>query len=69
MARGRMIDNCNLDKYIKIIKPDEFPLLSKEAIEGFKELLFISNRDGLIDFSNPYDSGVVYDLTDIAFIC
>lgn len=72
MPRGRILDKeaiLELDKYIKILKPRLFPSLSQNAINGFEKLLILSNREGLIDFTNPYDYGMIYTIEDIAFNC
>lgn len=72
MPRDRILDKeaiLELDKYIKILKPKLFPSLSQNAINGFEKLLTLSNREGLIDFTNLYNGGLIYTIEDIAFNC
>ena len=72
MPRGRILDKkaiVEFDKYIKILKPELFPSLSQNAINGFEKLLILSNREGLIDFTNLYDYGLIYTINEIAGSC
>jgi hypothetical protein len=69
MARGRMLDITDLNKYIRILKPELFPSLPNNVIEGFEKLLILSNRDGLVDLSNVFDNGLIYTIDELAGSC